>query len=233
MAGHRRELHTVFGEVVVTRLAHRRRGHANLHPADAALNLPAKHHLHGLRRPAALEAGRGAFTEGQETIERATGQRLGKRQLEGLCAQPPTSTTSTRMRSRRPTSRMTCSSSPATARASSCARRATGRHGRGRRPDRSQAGHLALHGREAQPQAHGGGRQRLRCRRRSPHARRLPGQRSCAPRPDSSRRLRADRPQQVASTTRPRSNAAGRSPPRHRGRLPPCGHGPLVDQVNQ
>ena len=33
--GHTRALTTVFGEVTVTRLAYRRRGHANLYPADA------------------------------------------------------------------------------------------------------------------------------------------------------------------------------------------------------
>jgi hypothetical protein len=39
-ADHSRALATVFGEVRVTRLAYRRRGHPNLHPADAVLNLP-------------------------------------------------------------------------------------------------------------------------------------------------------------------------------------------------
>ena len=34
-AGHERSLATVFGEVRVRRLAYRRRGHPNLHPADA------------------------------------------------------------------------------------------------------------------------------------------------------------------------------------------------------
>jgi len=52
-AGHRRPLATVFGEVEVTRLAYRRRGSRNLYPADAALNLPAERHSHGLRRLAA------------------------------------------------------------------------------------------------------------------------------------------------------------------------------------
>jgi hypothetical protein len=33
---------TVFGKVAVTRLAYRRRGHANLHPADSDLNLPVE-----------------------------------------------------------------------------------------------------------------------------------------------------------------------------------------------
>ena len=43
-AGHERGLLTVFGKVEVTRLAYRRRGHANLHPADSDLNLPVELH---------------------------------------------------------------------------------------------------------------------------------------------------------------------------------------------
>jgi Uncharacterized protein conserved in bacteria (DUF2263) len=41
-AGHERGLLTVFGKVEVSRLAYRRRGHANLHPADSDLNLPVE-----------------------------------------------------------------------------------------------------------------------------------------------------------------------------------------------
>ena len=83
-AGHGRPLQTVFGEVRVERLAYRARGHGNLYPADAALNLPVEKHSHGLRRLAAVESARGSFQDGLDAVERATGQRLGKRQLEGL-----------------------------------------------------------------------------------------------------------------------------------------------------
>jgi len=82
-AGHCRPLATVFGEVDVTRLAYRRRGQANLYP-DAALNLPVERHSHGLRRLAAAEASRGSFEEAAAALERATGQHLGKRQVEAL-----------------------------------------------------------------------------------------------------------------------------------------------------
>jgi len=85
-AGHRRPLATVFGEVEVTRLAYRRRGQANLYPADAALNLPAERHSHGLCRLVAAEASRGSFEEAAAALERATGQHLGKRQVEALTA---------------------------------------------------------------------------------------------------------------------------------------------------
>ena len=84
--GHRRLLMSVFGEVEVERLAYRRRGEENLHPADATLNLPVEKHSHGLRRLAAIEAARGSFDEARSAIERATGQAVGKRQVEQLAA---------------------------------------------------------------------------------------------------------------------------------------------------
>lgn len=84
--GHQRALSTVFGGVQVRRIAYRRRGEANLHPADARLNLPAEKHSHGLRRLAAIEASQGSFDSAVEAIERSTGQHLGKRQAEGLVA---------------------------------------------------------------------------------------------------------------------------------------------------
>ncbi|MCA1682323.1 MAG: ISKra4 family transposase, partial [Actinobacteria bacterium] len=56
----------------------------NLYPADAALNLPTGKHSHGLRRLAAIEAGRGSFEQAGAALERVTGVRVGKRQLEAL-----------------------------------------------------------------------------------------------------------------------------------------------------
>ncbi len=85
-AGHSRPLATVFGEVTVKRLAYRRKGEANLHPADGALNLPAERHSHGLRRLAAIESSRGSFEEAAGAVERATATRVGKRQVEELAA---------------------------------------------------------------------------------------------------------------------------------------------------
>jgi len=83
-SGHTRALTSVFGEVTVTRRAYRAPDRANLHPADAALNLPAEKHSHGLRRLAAIEAARGSFDTAVDAIDRATGVRLGKRQAEAL-----------------------------------------------------------------------------------------------------------------------------------------------------
>ena len=81
---HERTLATVFGQVTVLRLAYRAAGQANLHPADAALNLPAEKHSHGLRRLAATEAARGAFDEARAALARTTGVATGKRQVEAL-----------------------------------------------------------------------------------------------------------------------------------------------------
>ena len=72
------------GPCRVERLAYRAPGVGNLHPADAALNLPVERHSHGLRKLAALESPRGSFEDAVEAIERQTGQRLGKRQVEEL-----------------------------------------------------------------------------------------------------------------------------------------------------
>jgi hypothetical protein len=87
--GHVRALETVFGTVSVERLAYRAPGVGNLHLADAALNLPVERHSHGLRKLCMLESPRGSFEGAVDAIERQTGVRLGKRQVEefaGLAA---------------------------------------------------------------------------------------------------------------------------------------------------
>jgi hypothetical protein len=88
--GHTRGLATVFGPVTVTRLAYRQPGQPNLHPADGLLNLPAEKHSHGLRALAAIEASRGSYEAAADAVERATGQRLGKRQMEDLAGRAAT-----------------------------------------------------------------------------------------------------------------------------------------------
>lgn len=84
--GHTRPLMTVFGEVVVRRIAYRKRGRSNLYPADAGLNLPTEKQSHGLRKLAAVESSRGSFDEAVQAIARASGQNVGKRQVEELAA---------------------------------------------------------------------------------------------------------------------------------------------------
>src|SRR5215203_4154326 len=83
-AGRERKLATVFGDVQVRRVAYRARGHADLHPADGALNLPDEQYSHGLRRLAAIESARGSFAESAASVEQITAQRLGNRQLAQL-----------------------------------------------------------------------------------------------------------------------------------------------------
>lgn len=82
--GHQRQLAGVFGSVTVTRMAYRAPEAANLYPADGVLNLPEEKHSHGLRKLAAIESTRGSFGQAAEAVERATGVRIGKRQLEQL-----------------------------------------------------------------------------------------------------------------------------------------------------
>lgn len=84
--GHGRHLSTVVGTVSVSRLAYRHLGASNLHPADAALNLPTELHSHGLRRLAAIESTRGSFDDASQAIERSTGVAVAKRQVESLTA---------------------------------------------------------------------------------------------------------------------------------------------------
>jgi hypothetical protein len=83
-AANRRQLQTVVGAVGVERLAYRHVRSANLHPADAALNLPDQLHSHGLRRLAAVESTRGSFDDASQAVERATGVAVAKRQVEYL-----------------------------------------------------------------------------------------------------------------------------------------------------
>jgi hypothetical protein len=83
---HGRALLTRFGKVTVARMAYRSRRRANLHPADAVLNLPVEAHSHGLRKLAAVESVRGSFTDAAAAIGRATGLSVGKRQVEELTA---------------------------------------------------------------------------------------------------------------------------------------------------
>ncbi|HEY6397111.1 MAG TPA: ISKra4 family transposase [Solirubrobacteraceae bacterium] len=82
--GHRRQLSTVVGTVVVDRLAYRKERTSNLCPADAVLNLPEQLHSHGLRRLAVIESTRGSFGDASAAIFRATGVSVAKRQVEAL-----------------------------------------------------------------------------------------------------------------------------------------------------
>jgi len=83
-AGHERTMVSVFGAVIITRLAYRRPDEQNLYPADGWLNVPTERHSHGLRRIAAIESSRGSFDDAASAITQATGQQVAKRQVEAL-----------------------------------------------------------------------------------------------------------------------------------------------------
>jgi len=82
--GRARPLVTKFGQVTVSRIAYRVPGRPNVHPLDAVLNLPEEKHSHGLRKLAAIEATRGSIEAAGAAVTRATGVKIGKRQLEEL-----------------------------------------------------------------------------------------------------------------------------------------------------
>jgi len=82
--GRTRPLVTRFGQVRVSRIAYRAPGRVNVHLLDRALNLPEEKHSHGLRKLAAVEAARGSHQAAGDAVARATGVRIGKRQLEEL-----------------------------------------------------------------------------------------------------------------------------------------------------
>ena len=71
--GRTRPLMTKFGQVTVSRIAYRSPGRPNVHPLDAALNLPEEKHSHGLRKLAAIEAARGSMEAACAAVTRATG----------------------------------------------------------------------------------------------------------------------------------------------------------------
>jgi hypothetical protein len=85
--GHGRGLSTVFGPVTVSRIAYRAAGAGNVHPADAALNLPPGRHSHGLSRKIAAAAADLSFTRACAGVAAGTGSRLGKRQCQELTRQ--------------------------------------------------------------------------------------------------------------------------------------------------
>jgi hypothetical protein len=79
-----RKLETVVGTVVVPRLAYQAPGHSDLHPADAALNLPRELFSYGVRRLVAKQAARGSFEEVVALVAERSGAECAKRQAEQL-----------------------------------------------------------------------------------------------------------------------------------------------------
>ena len=79
-----RQLETLFGEVVVTRVGYssQKPGISALYPSDGQLNLSTDKYSDELRRRVATEASLVSFAETRETIAATTGGAVGKRQCE-------------------------------------------------------------------------------------------------------------------------------------------------------
>lgn len=80
----KRQLETIVGRVAVPRLAYQAPGCKDLHPLDAALNLPRELYSYGVRRMVAKEAARASFEEVVELTGDYSGAHIEKRQVEQL-----------------------------------------------------------------------------------------------------------------------------------------------------
>ncbi len=79
-----RQLMTLFGPVTVRRKGHSRTGMHSVFPLDGELNLAKDHYSHGLRRRVAREAASNSFDEAVANINKTTGGKVPKRQLEEI-----------------------------------------------------------------------------------------------------------------------------------------------------
>jgi hypothetical protein len=81
-----RQLETLFGEVVVTRVGYSTKaaGVSALYPADGILNLATDRYSDGVSRRVAIEASKVSFSETMTTIAETTGAQVGKRQCEEI-----------------------------------------------------------------------------------------------------------------------------------------------------
>ena len=79
-----RQLETLLGRVPVQRLAYQSPGTPDLHPMDAALNLPREMFSHGIRRAVARLAATMSFDEVVDELREMAGASIAKRQVEEL-----------------------------------------------------------------------------------------------------------------------------------------------------
>ncbi|PWU16419.1 MAG: ISKra4 family transposase [Bdellovibrio sp.] len=75
---------SIFGKVEMERMGYGSPGEESLFPKDAVLNLSEDSYSHGVRKLVALEASRGSFEDAIESVERATGVKVPKRQAQQL-----------------------------------------------------------------------------------------------------------------------------------------------------
>jgi len=75
---------SIFGTVEVARTGYRTADTPSLHPLDGALHLPLEKYSLEVRRRVAMEAAKGSFDEGIQTLKEYTGVHVPKRQFEEL-----------------------------------------------------------------------------------------------------------------------------------------------------
>jgi hypothetical protein len=73
-------LHTMFGKIRIRRVGYSQRGHANVFPLDAAMNLPGASFSHGLQRFLARHIANVSFEEALNLVAEVSGVVIGKRQ---------------------------------------------------------------------------------------------------------------------------------------------------------
>lgn len=79
-----RPLMTIFGEVTIRRKGYSCTGMRSVFPLDGELNIAKDRYSHGLRRRVANEAALHSFDEAVANIDKTTGGKVPKRQLEEL-----------------------------------------------------------------------------------------------------------------------------------------------------
>ena len=82
-----RNLMSLFGEVVVRRRGYGVRGGSSLFPLDTELNLPADKYSHGLRQQVAEEVSKNSFDEAVQSVQKRTGGKVPKRQVEEIAVE--------------------------------------------------------------------------------------------------------------------------------------------------
>jgi hypothetical protein len=84
--GHARTVISQVGPVVIRRMAYRAPGQPNLHPRDAALNLPPRRYSWQVQQAVVEYVLAGAYEQAQRFVAAATGITIGKQQLEQITA---------------------------------------------------------------------------------------------------------------------------------------------------
>lgn len=82
--GQKRQLESIFGTVIVSRIGYGKEAHASVYPMDAELNLPPDKYSHGIQRVGSLSAAKNSYDETIESVDKYTGGHLPKRQAEEL-----------------------------------------------------------------------------------------------------------------------------------------------------